>query len=333
MNLATTYMGLTLKHPIAASASPLSGGLDSIKSLEDGGAAAIVMPSLFEEKVRCDNELFSDLMELGTHCYAESLHYFGKTDMWQADAENYLDLLRRASAAVDLPVIASLNCVTRTGWAEYARQMQQAGAAGIELNIYAVESDMDIRGAAVEQRYLDIVADVKASVAIPIAVKLSPLFSAMGNMAKRLDQAGADALVLFNRFYQPDIDVQSLRATPFFGLSQGSEIRLPLLWMALLHGKLSASLAATRGVETHEEVVKYLLAGADVVMVASALLRNGPGYTATLLDGLKKWMAARGFASVGQFRGAMSQGKADNPGAFQQANCARVLGESLCGCA
>lgn len=322
MDLTTVYMGLELKHPIVASASSLSGSLDTIRHLEDGGAAAIVLSSLFEEQARRDEEIFSRLIEFN---HAESLSYFTASDACHVGAEDYLNLVRQAAEAVDLPVIASLNCVTRAGWAEYAKQIQRAGAAGIELNIYAVEADLDVLGAEVEQRCLDILGAVKSSVDIPVAVKLSPLFSAMGNMAKRLDQAGADALVLFNRFYQPDIDVRSLQASPFFGLGLAGDIRLPLLWIALLHGKLNASLAATRGVEISDDVIKYLLAGADVVMTASALLRNGPAHTATLLDGLKQWMEARGFASVGQFRGGMSHGKIANPDVFHQANAPRVL--------
>jgi dihydroorotate dehydrogenase (fumarate) len=318
-------MGLTLKHPLVASASPLSGTLDGIRRLEDGGAAAVVMFSLFEEQIRHENDAFSYLMESGTQSFAESLSYFPAVDDYQAGPESYLNLLHRAAQAVDIPVIASLNCVTGEGWIDYARQMQQAGAAGLELNIYAVEADLGATSAEVEQRYLDILAAVKAAVNIPVALKLSPFFSAMGHMAKRLDEAGADALVLFNRFYQPDFDINALEVRPALSLSSAGEIRLPLLWIALLHGNLRASLAATRGVETAEEVVKYLLAGADVVMTTSALLRNGPDYLGELLDGVREWMEARRFASVAQLRGNMSQRKVANPAAFQRANYIRVL--------
>jgi len=325
MDLATTYMGLQLKHPLVASASPLSGTLDGIRRLEDGGAAAVVMSSLFEESIRHENEAFSYLMESGTQSFAESLSYFPEVDDYHVGPESYLKLLSQAAAAVDVPVIASLNCVTGEGWIDYARQMQQAGAAGLELNIYSVEADLDATSAAVEQRYLDILTAVKATVSIPVALKLSPFFSAVGHMAKRLDAAGADALVLFNRFYQPDIDINGLEVAPSLELSSATEIRLPLLWIALLYGNVNASLAATRGVETSDEVVKYLLAGADVVMSTSALLRHGPAYLSVLLDGLREWMEARRFSSVQQMRGNMSHRNVANPGAFQRANYIKVL--------
>ena len=325
MDLTTTYMGLELQHPIVASASPLSGTLDGIKRLEDGGAAAVVMFSLFEEQIRHENDAFSHLMESGTQSFAESLSYFPDVDEYQVGPESYLELLHDASESIEVPIIASLNCVTGDGWIDYAKQMQQAGASGLELNIYSVEPDLDATSDEIEQRYLDILAAVKSTVSIPVALKLSPFFSAMGNMAKRLDQAGADALVLFNRFYQPDIDIQSLEVTPSLGLSSAGEIRLPLLWIAILHGKLNASLAATRGVENPDEVIKYLLAGADAVMTTSALLRHGPAYTNTLVEGLKAWMEARKFSSVNQVRGSMSRANVANPAAFERANYIRVL--------
>ena len=325
MDLTTTYMGLELQHPIVASASPLSGTLDGIKRLEDGGAAAVVMFSLFEEQIRHENDAFSHLMESGTQSFAESLSYFPDVDEYQVGPESYLELLHDASESIEVPIIASLNCVTGDGWIDYAKQMQQAGASGLELNIYSVEPGLDATSDEIEQRYLDILAAVKSTVSIPVALKLSPFFSAMGNMAKRLDQAGADALVLFNRFYQPDIDIQELEVKPSLGLSSAGEIRLPLLWIAILHGKLNASLAATRGVENPDEVIKYLLAGADAVMTTSALLRHGPAYTNTLVEGLKAWMEARKFSSVKQVRGSMSRAKVANPAAFERANYIRVL--------
>ena len=325
MDLTTNYMGLTLQHPIIASASPLSGTLDGIKRLEDGGSAAVVMFSLFEEQIRHENDAFSHLMESGTQSFAESLSYFPDVDEYQVGPESYLELLHDASEAIDVPIIASLNCVTGDGWIDYAKQMQQAGADGLELNIYSVEPDLDATGDELEQRYIDILKAVKSTVSIPVALKLSPFFSAMGNMAKRLDEAGADALVLFNRFYQPDIDIQDLEVKPSLGLSSAGEIRLPLLWIAILHGKLNASLAATRGVENPDEVIKYLLAGADAVMTTSSLLRHGPAYTNTLLEGLKAWMEARRFSSVKQVRGSMSRAKVANPAAFERANYIRVL--------
>lgn len=325
MDLTTRYMGLELKHPIVASASPLSESLDGIKQLEDANAAAVVMFSLYEEQIRQESEAFDYFMEHGTLSFAESLSYFPEIDDQPAGPDNYLDLVRRASEAVDIPVIASLNCVSSEGWIDYARQLQGAGASGLELNIYAIEANLAVSGREVEQRYLDILRLVKSSVSIPVALKLSPFFSAIGHMAKQLDDAGADALVLFNRFYQPDLDIDHLEVAPTLRLSQAGEIRLPLLWIALLHGNVSASLGATRGVETAVEVIKYILAGADVVMSASALLRNGPRYLGNLVDGLSEWMDERGFRSLGQMRGVMSRGKVKNPKAFERANYIKVL--------
>ncbi len=326
MDLTTTYMGLSLKHPIVASSSPQSGTLEGMKRLEDGGVAAIVMFSLFEEQIRHENEAFSHLMESGTLSFPESLSYFPEVvDAYDVGPKSYLELVRQAAEALEIPVIASLNCVTSEGWIAYASQLQEAGAAGLELNIYGVQADSEISSAEVEQRYVDIVTAVKSTVSIPVALKLSPFFSSIGHMAKRLDAAGADALVLFNRFFQPDIDIKELEVQPTLPLSSAGEIRLPLLWIALLHGHLNASLGATRGVEGPNEVIKYLLAGAEVVMTTSALLRNGPAYAASLVEGLQSWSEARGFDSVEQMRGIMSHRNVANPSGFERANYLRVL--------
>jgi dihydroorotate dehydrogenase (fumarate) len=325
MDLTTHYMGLTLKHPVVASASPLSESLDGIRHLEDGGASAVVMFSLFEEQIRLEKAAVDRLLTRGTESFAESLSYFPEVDDFAAGPDDYLDLVRRASEATDIPIIASLNCVTSEGWIEYARQMEQAGARGLELNIYAIEANPKVSGQEVEQRYLDILKLVKQTVSIPVALKLSPFFSAFGHFAKCLDEAGADALVLFNRFYQPDMDIDSLEISPTLTLSEAYEIRMPLLWIALLYGKVRASLGATRGVETYAEVVKYLLAGADIVMTASALLRNGPAYSGKLVSGLKHWMEEHGFVSLQQMRGVMSHAKAADPTAFERANYIKTL--------
>jgi dihydroorotate dehydrogenase (fumarate) len=325
MDLKTRYMGLELKHPIVAAASPLSESVDSIRRLEDGGAAAVVMYSLFEEQIRRENAVLDRLLSSGTNSFAESLNYFPELNDSAAGPDHYVNLVRRASEAVDIPLIASLNCVTSEGWIDYARQLEQAGAKGLELNIYAIEPNLDISGREVEQRYLDILALVKETVSIPVALKLSPFFSAFGHMAKQLDAAGADALVLFNRFYQPDFNIDTLEVAPTLTLSQAGEIRLPLLWIALLYGRVNASLGATRGVETSVEVIKYLLAGADIVMTAAALLRHGPSYIARLVEGLETWMEERDFASVAQMRGAMSHAKVADPLAFERANYIRIL--------
>ncbi len=325
MKLQTRYMGLDLKHPIVASASPLSESLDGIKQLEDAGVAAVVMFSLFEEQIRNESAEFDHFLEHGTLSFAESLSYFPEIDDQPAGPDAYLDLIRRATQSVDIPVIASLNCVSSEGWTDYARQIEQAGATGLELNIYGIEANLAVSGQDVEQRYLDILRAVTASVNIPVALKLSPFFSAIGHMTKQLDEGGADALVLFNRFYQPDLDIDHLEVSPTLKLSQAGEIRLPLLWIALLHGNVNASLAATRGVETATEVIKYLLAGAVVVMTSSALLRNGPIYVGPLLSGLTEWMEDREFPSVDKVRGIMSHRKVKNPAAFERANYIKVL--------
>ncbi len=325
MDLTTDYMGLSLKHPVVASASPLSETVKGIRELEAGGAAAVVLFSLFEEQIRREDEAAAERMEAGAERFSESLSYFPDVDIRRPGPEEYLDLLRRAAETVDIPLIASLNGATREGWVEYARQMQDAGASALELNIYAVETDLERSGAEVEDRHLEILQAVKASVSIPVSLKLSPFFSAIGGMAARLSRAGADGLVLFNRFYQPDIDIVHLEVAPTLSLSSAAEIRLPLLWTALLHGRIEASLAASRGVEGPDEVIKYLLAGADVVMTTSALLRHGPAYARALTEGLKRWMEPRGFSSVDEVKGVMSHARVADPGAFERANYLQIL--------
>jgi dihydroorotate dehydrogenase (fumarate) len=325
MDLRTTYMGLELKHPIVASASPLSESLDNIKRMEDAGAAAVVMFSLFEEQIRHESAAMEHFMSSGANSFPESLSYFPDMEHYHAGPETYLDLLRRASDATDIPIIGSLNGATSEGWADIARQMQEAGAAGIELNIYYIPADPDLTGRQVEERYLDVVKSVKSAVSVPVALKLSPFFSSIGHMAKELDQAGADALVLFNRFYQPDFDLDHLEVKPNLSLSSPSEIRLPLLWIAILYRRIQASLGATRGVHSPAEVLKYILAGADVVMTTSALLRNGIGFIGELVTGLDRLMAEKGYESVGEARGIMSQLNVADPSAFERANYIRVL--------
>lgn len=325
MDLTTTYMGLKLQHPIVASASPLSRTLDGIKRLEDAGAAAVVLFSLFEEQIRFENESFDYLSEAGTESFAESLSYFPPVGDFRVGPDSYLELIRSAKAAVKIPIIASLNGVTSAGWTEYAKEMQEAGADALELNIFYIPANVSTSGREVEQRYEDVIRAVRAAVSIPIAVKLSPFFSSMGEMATRFVMAGANGLVLFNRFYQPDFDLDELEVVPDLELSSASEIRLPLLWIAVLHGRLNCSLAATRGVQTGIEVVKYLMAGADAVMSTSALLRNGTGHLTTLLKGLTDWMEKREYESVAQMKGSMSQLKVADPAAFERANYIKVL--------
>ena len=325
MDLRTTYMGLELKHPLVASSGPLSGSVANIKRLEDAGAAAVVMFSLFEEQLKHESAALEHLMTFSAENSPEAQSYFPELDDYTVGPDSYLDLLRRASEAVDIPIFGSLNGITNAGWIEYAQLMQQAGAKGIELNIYYIPADLTSDGREVEQRYVDIVKAVKSAVTVPVAVKLSPFFSAIGSMTKALDEAGADALVLFNRFYQPDFDLDKLEVAPNLNLSSPDEIRLPLLWIAVLYGKLRASLGATRGVHTPTEVVKYLMAGADAVMTTSALLKNGPDYMTTLRDGLQTWMEMRHYNSVAQLKGSMSQQNVSDPTAFERANYIKTL--------
>jgi dihydroorotate dehydrogenase (fumarate) len=319
-------MGLDLKHPLVASAGPISKSLDGIKRLEDAGASAVVLFSLFEEQIRQENEAFDYLMEAGTESFGESLSYFPAVEDYKMGPDAYLDLIRQATEAADIPIIGSLNGVTDAGWAEYAKDIADAGAQALELNVYYIPADVGIAARDVEQRYIDIVKHVKGAVSIPVSVKLSPFFSSIGEMANRFVEAGANGLVLFNRFYQPDFDLEELEVVPNLELSSASEIRLPLMWIAILHGRVEASLAATRGVETAQEVVKYVMAGADVVMTTSALLRNGVGHMKTLVDGLNAWMEKRGYDSVEQMKGSMSQLKVADPSAFERANYIKMLG-------
>ncbi len=325
MDLRTTYMGMELKHPIVASASPLSEKLDNIKRMEDAGAAAVVMFSLFEEQIKHESAAIEHLITSGAESYAESLSYFPDFDDYDTGPDEYLNLLRQAAEAVDIPVIGSLNGITNEGWVNTARMMQDAGARAIELNTYNIPAHLYMTGREVEQRYIEVLKAVKESVTIPVALKLSPFFSAIGNMARQFDEAGADALVLFNRFYQPDFDLDRMEVVPDLELSTPSEIRLPLLWIAVLHGRINASIAATRGVDSPVEVVKYLMAGADVVMTTSGVLRHGIGFLTSLVEGLQAWMEEKQYTSVGQMRGSMSQANCLDSSAFERANYIKIL--------
>ena len=306
MELSTRYLGLDLRNPLVASASPLSKTVDGVRRLADAGVGAVVLYSLFEEQLRREAEENARLAVAGTESFAESLSYFPPAADEDHGPRRYLSLLERAAAAVSVPVIGSINGSTPGSWAGYARSMQDSGAAAIELNIYYLPGDPHVSGRDVEQSHLDILARVKDAVTVPVAVKLSPYFSATAEMARRLDLAGADGLVLFNRFLQPDIDPETLAVAPGTSLSRAAEARLPLTWITLLHGRISASLAATTGVEGSTELIKYLLAGADVVMTASALLRHGPEYAAVLLDGLCEWMGRKGYTAVDDVRGLLA---------------------------
>ena len=306
MDLTTRYLGLRLRNPLVAAASPLSRTVEGVRRMVDAGVGAVVLYSLFEEDVRREALRNASLADVGTESFAESLCYFPAAVIKDHGPRRYLSLLERAASTVEVPVIGSLNGITPGSWANYARSMQDAGAAAIELNIYYLPGDPHISGRDVEQRHVDVLTRVKSSVTVPVAVKLSPHFSAFGEMALRMDAAGADGLVLFNRFLHPDINPESLTAAPGITLSTSAESLLPRTWIALLSGRVGASLAATTGVETAADVVKYLLAGADVVMTASALLRNGPEHATVLLDGLREWMGRKGFDAIDEVRGILA---------------------------
>jgi dihydroorotate dehydrogenase (fumarate) len=324
-DLATRYLGMDLRSPLVASASPLSATADGVRRLADSGVGAAVLPSLFEEQLRQQALRDAVVADAGAESFAESLSYFPAAASAGGGPDRYLSLLKRAAAAVDIPVIASLNGATTGGWTDYASALQDAGAAAIELNIYYLPGDLYFTGADVERRHVEILTTVKAVVSVPVAVKLSPYFSSTGEMARRLDRAGADGLVLFNRFLQPDIDPETLTVTVRPGLSTQAEGRLPRAWIALLAGRVRASLAATTGVETAADVASYLLAGADVVMTASALLRHGPGYAGVLLGELSAWMARKGFGSVADVRGLLAVPDGTDQAAYERAGYVTAL--------
>jgi len=306
MDLSTRYLGLNLRNPLVASASPLSRTVDDVRRLATNGVGAVVLYSLFEEQLRREAAHNERMAVQGSESYAEALSYFPPSVDDGRSGHRYLRLVERAAAAVDIPVIGSLNASTPGGWARYARWIQDAGAAAIELNIYYLPGDNTVHGSAVEQRHLDVLAEVKSATTIPVAVKLSPYFSATADMAHRLDAAGADGLVLFNRFLQPDIDPEALSTVRTVTLSTPADTRLPLTWIALLHKKIRASLAASTGVERASDVAKYLLAGADVVQSASALLRHGPEYAGVLLRELSHWMNRKRFSNLSEVRGLLA---------------------------
>ncbi|MEA2739454.1 MAG: hypothetical protein QOH05_2761 [Acetobacteraceae bacterium] len=321
MNLATTYLGLHLKNPLIASSSPLTGDLDNLRRLEDSGAAAVILPSIFEQQEDDDGAEY----ERWTGGRAEQPLEVQPRLLSDAGPHRYLELIRRAGDALGIPVIASLNGVTDRGWTEYATLIEQAGADALELNTFTVPADVALDGRTVEQRQLAVLRQVKAVVRLPIAIKLSPYFSAVGDMVRQLDRAGADGFVLFNRFYQPDIDLGTMRMRRDLDLSTPAEIRLPLLWTGVLAGQVRGSLAATTGVHSAVQVVKYLLAGADVVMTSSALLRYGADHMRTILNDLTDWLAARDATGIGDIRGIMSRDRLSDPAVFERADYVGIL--------
>lgn len=326
MDLSTNYMGLPLENPVVPSSSPLSETLDGIRKLEDAGAGAVIMYSLFEEQITLESHQLDHYLSHGTESFAESLSYFPDMETYHIGPQEYLDLLSRAKRAVDIPIIGSLNGVSTGGWVEYARGIEAAGADGLELNVYYIPTDPHMEGGEVEQLYLDVLHDVKSSLTIPIAMKLSPYFSATANMALRLSEAGTDALVLFNRFYQPDFDLENLSIVPHLVLSSPFEMRLPLRWVAILYGRINADLAITSGVRCYEDVLKAMMAGAKVAMMTSELLENGLERIGEILDDMGRWMEEHEYESVVQMQGSMSQQNVAEPAAFERANYMKVLG-------
>ncbi len=325
MDLSTRYLGMTLRSPLVVSASPLSERLSNIKQMEDAGAGAVVLYSLFEEQIVQEQHDLHHHLTFGTESYAEALSYFPEPAQFHIGPDGYLKHIRKAKDTVEIPIIASLNGSTLGGWIDFARLIEEAGADALELNLYNIPTDMNMTGGAVEMHYLEVVAAVRKAVSIPLAVKLSPFFSNMANMAKQLDNLGVNGLVLFNRFYQPDIDLENLEVYPHVLLSTPQDLRLPLRWIAILYGRLNAGLAATSGVHQAEDVLKMLMAGANVTMMASALLKNGIDHLRTVEADLLRWMEEHEYESVQQMRGSMSQQHAGNPGAFERAQYMRAL--------
>ena len=325
MDLTTTYLGLKLRSPLVVSASPLSEDVDNIRHMADAGASAVVLYSLFEEQLRQDRLELNRHLENGTNSFAESLSYFPEPEEFRLGPEEYLKHIAAAKRATKIPIIASLNGSSVGGWTDYAKQIQEAGADALELNIYYIPTDMNLTGTEVEMTYLDILKAVKATVTIPVAVKLSPFFSNFANMAKRLDQAGANGLVLFNRFYQPDIELESLEVKPNILLSTPMSMRLPLRWIALLHGRVNASLAATSGIHRAADALKMIMAGADVTMLCSTIIRHGFPQIAMIESDLVEWLEEHEYESLNQLKGSLSQINCANPAAFERAQYMKAL--------
>jgi dihydroorotate dehydrogenase (fumarate) len=325
MDLSTTYLGLKLKNPLVLSASPLSEKIDNIKKAEDAGAAAVVLQSLFEEQLKLESEELDFHLRQGTESFAEALSYFPQSSEFHLGPENYLEHITKAKAAVSIPIIASLNGSSVGGWTDYAKKMQEAGADAVELNIYYIPTSFDITSAEVEQTYVDILKAVKSVVTVPVAVKLSPFFSSMANMARRLDEAGADGLVLFNRFYQPDINLETLEVEHNVLLSTAQARRLPLRWVAILYGHVKADLAATSGIHSGRDALKMLMAGASVTMLCSVLFKLGIERVRVIEGEMRAWMDEHEYESVTQMRGSLSQKNCPDPSAFERAQYMRAI--------
>jgi len=325
VDLTTTYLGLTLKNPLVASASPLSKKVDTVRRLEDAGISAVVMYSLFEEQISHESHALDHFLSHGSESFAEALTYFPDLDHYNIGPDEYLNLIRKLKQSVSIPVVGSLNGVSAGGWVDHARMIEQAGADALELNIYYLPTDAALTAAELEQAYVDLVAAVRKQIRIPLAVKLSPYFTALPHFASALVGAGANALVLFNRFYQPDLDIETLEVLPTLDLSTSAELRLPLRWTALLYGRIKADLALTTGVHTATDVVKATMAGANVTMLASELIAHGPARAAEIAADLEQWLVKYEYTSIKQMRGSMSQQNVAEPTAFERANYMKAL--------
>jgi len=325
VDLSTNYLGLQLKNPIVASASPLSKKVDSVQRLEDAGAAAVVMYSLFEEQITHESNALDHFLNSGTESFAEALSYFPDLEKYNVGPEEYLELVARLKKAVSIPVIGSLNGFTTGGWVDYAKKIEQAGADALELNIYSIPTDPLMTAADLEQSYIDLFTDIRKNLNIPVAVKLSPYFTSPANLAVRLAKAGANGLVLFNRFYQPDLDTETLEVVPSLHLSTSADLLLPLRWTAILYGRVQADLALTSGVHTSQDAIKAVMAGAAVAMMASELIAYGAGRITVIVDEMGKWMEEYEYTSVKQMRGSMSQKAVADPTAFERANYMKAL--------
>ena len=326
MDLSTTYLGMKLKNPIVPSASPLSRTLSSIRQLEDAGAAAVVLYSLFEEELNQESRTLDRYLTEGTESYSEALSYFPEAPSYDnIGPDSYLEHIHRAKKAVDIPIIASLNGVSTGGWIKFAKQIEGAGADALELNVYYLPTSLDLTGGEVEQIYIDILRDVKAEINIPVAMKLSPYFSATANMMNRLVENGADGLVLFNRFYQPDLDLENLEVNPHLVLSSSVEMRLPMRWIAILYGRLDVDFALTSGVHTSDDALKAVAAGANVVQMASELLKNGSGRIGEILAEMSDWLYENEYESMDVLKGSLSQINVDFPAAFERANYLEIV--------
>ena len=325
VDLTTKYMGMALKNPLVPSASPLSSSIDNIKRMEDAGAAAVVLHSLFEEQIELEAAELAHFLERGTESFAEALTYFPPLHEYRREPDEYVELIREAKASVDIPIIPSLNGVSLGGWIGYAKRFEEAGADAIELNVYYIPTSFSLMSYDVEDLYVKLLKEVKRHVSIPVAMKLSPFFSAMPNVASMLDAEGADALVLFNRFYQPDIDIEKLEVTPNLQLSTPVEMRLPMRWIAILYGHVDCSMALTSGIHSSEDIIKAMMVGADVANVCSVLLKQGVDQIRPLLDGVATWMDEHEYESIEQMKGSMSHKSVAEPAAFERANYMKVL--------